>query len=61
MEPALGRGDIVTGAKAQSEAYQQNFAVALLVPISSSDATHRREEENTRTPDVHRASLCPGA
>ena len=61
MEPALGRGDIVTGSKARSETYQQGVAATLLVPISGSDATHGREEKNARAPDVHRASLCPGA
>lgn len=42
------------------EAYRHGIAVALLIPVSSPDATDRHEEKNARTPDVHRVSLCPG-
>lgn len=60
MKPTLGGGDIVTKFKAWSEGHQQKVAIALLVPIPSSNATHRHEEKDARAPDMHRVSLCPG-
>jgi len=60
MKPTLGRGDIVTKSKMLSEAYHQKVSIALLVPIPSSDATHRHEEKDACAPDMHRVSLCPG-